>query len=120
MFDPTTSIVHMTCPCCGAQELRPSALHVTVFDVDKPHRIAFFCPGCTEEITHLLSAEACQFLIHEMGVGYAYMDVPAEALEEKTGPPISPDDVLEFALRIRGITPMFSDEGLAEEIRVVW
>jgi len=99
-MDVSSSRVKVDCTTCGPQLLRPSALHVTIVGAD--HRVAFFCPRCTEEISKPIDQVASEFLVDRLGVHYEIVDVPAEFLEVKGGPPISPDDVMDFAMAIRG------------------
>jgi predicted RNA-binding Zn-ribbon protein involved in translation (DUF1610 family) len=119
MLDPTSSLVALACPCCGDLELRPSALHVTVFNPSAVHQVRFFCPSCTDEIVMPLTVTASDFLIRTLGVGFDEAVVPAEFLEDKSGPPLTSDDVLDFCLALRGVDIRFASD-LPEELRVAW
>jgi len=96
------AIFTATCPTCGPRELRASALHLTVFDHGRNAFYAFFCPGCTDEVRHSADIDTL-VLLSQAGVGCTEIHVPDEVLDPaRTGPPISPDDVMEFAVALRG------------------
>lgn len=100
------------CPDCGPQNLRPSALHLTVYSHGEGHTYAFFCPGCTEEVTRAASEEVLMQLMNA-GVSSSEVIVPLEVLEHPpvTAPPISVDDVMEFVVELRQFGRLVAPEG---------
>lgn len=94
-------LLEVACPDCGPCELRTTGLHLVVFDHGHGSYAAFFCPGCTEEIRLGVDLEA-QLTLVTAGVGVTEVAVPDEMLDPaRSGPAISPDDVMEFALALR-------------------
>lgn len=108
-----SQIIRAECDRCGPQDLRPTALHLTVFSHGEGHHYAFFCPGCTEEVVHPADLDVC-LLLRGAGVAASEVIVPLEVLEHPPAsiPPISPDDVMEFVVRLRGLGRSIDDEQL--------
>lgn len=89
------------CHTCGVTRLRPTAFHLTVFDHGDGAFFTFFCPGCTEEIRHDACLDTALALM-AAGVATTEVHVPDEVLDPaRSGPAISPDDVMEFVLALR-------------------
>jgi len=107
-MDDGTPSIWVTCPACGDQRLRPSALHITVYSHGR-NVYRFFCHQCADEVVKPVPQETCELLL-EAGVEYNEVHVPAEVLEHPPAhvPPISPDDVLEFILELRQMRPASS------------
>lgn len=105
-------LIIAACPECGRQELRPSALHLTVFSHGEGHTYAFFCPGCTEEITQPASQEIV-LLLMRAGVSSSEVEVPLEVLEHPPAsvPAISVDDVMEFVVGLRQFGRLVTPDG---------
>lgn len=87
------------------EDLRPTAILMTVYDCDPTGEqgyYSFFCPRCTEQSRCDLNA-AIITALKSVGVRTHVVHVPEEALEPKNGPPISPDDILDFHIAINGL-----------------
>lgn len=92
--------IKVTCPICGEQELRPSGLHLTVFDAGDAHFYEFFCPGCHEHVRKPAD-ETIQGLLMSADVEHTFEHVPLEVLEAHNGPSITVDDVMDFVVALR-------------------
>jgi len=91
----------VTCPTCGDQDLRASALHLTVFDHGRNSFYSFFCPGCTEEVRHRADIDVL-IVLCQAEVACTEIHVPDECLDPaRSGPPISSDDVMDFVVALR-------------------
>jgi len=67
---------------------------------------AFSCSTCLEEVRKPADDHVVSLLVSG-GVQATVWDLPGEALETKDGPPLSYDDLLDFALRL-GETDLLS------------
>ena len=98
--------IKASCPCCGDVELTPAQVRLVVCSVSEWSYYAFGCSTCGDEIRKPAGTEV-QGLLRTGGVAVERWVVPAEALEEHTGPAITYDDVLDFALRLESlVTPV--------------
>lgn len=89
--------IKASCPSCGDVELTPSQVRLVVCSVKAWSYYAFVCTTCLEEIRKPAGRDVVALLISG-GVVAEPWTVPAEALEEHSGPVLSYDDVLDFAL----------------------
>ena len=89
--------VWVTCPICGNVEVSADAVRLKLgYGDEVGHSTYFFdCPKCKEHVTKPANGTAIRLLL-KAGVPFANLGMPAEALEEHTGPPITADDVLDF------------------------
>jgi hypothetical protein len=98
--------IKASCPCCGDVELKPAQVRLVVCSVGEWSYYAFACTTCGDEVRKPAGPQV-QSLLRTGGVAVEHWVVPAEALEEHTGPTISYDDVLDFALRLEALdTPL--------------
>jgi len=67
---------------------------------------SFCCPTCTAEVRKPADDHVVSLLVSG-GVPAQVWDLPAEVLEVKTGPVITYDDLLDFALEL-GSTDLLS------------
>jgi hypothetical protein len=93
--------IKASCPACGEVELTNADVRLRVCSHASLSYYAFDCPGCHDEVRkpaddHVIS------LLMSGGVKAEVWDVPAEALEPKTGALLSYDDLLDFALQLQG------------------
>lgn len=90
-----------TCPDCGEVELKPDDLRLLVCqqDASKSH-YAFTCPKCLKLVRKPADDKVCALLLSG-GVQAEVWHIPDEALESHSGPMISYDDLLTFALRLK-------------------
>lgn len=104
----TVETITADCPSCGPQCLRVSAYHLTIFDTGENCYYSFFCPGCTEEIRGDADLDLVVILL-EAGVTATEVLVPDEVLDpvRHGGPPISPDDVMDFVVGLRNADPHY-------------
>lgn len=84
------------------EDLRESAILMTIFDSGVTGYYSFFCPHCSEESQRALT-DGHLLALSNAGVRTHTVHVPEEFLEEKGGPPISPDDILDFHIAINAI-----------------
>jgi hypothetical protein len=84
--------IRVRCPICGVVTLL--AFDVTL-QIGPDSTYSFTCPQCGEHITKPADERILKLLL-AVGDIPSGSSVPAEALEEHTGPPISADDVLTF------------------------
>jgi len=96
------SIIKASCPGCGDVEITPAQVWLVVCTVPSWTHYAFECPGCVEEVRKHASDEVVA-LLRDAGVVPDQWVVPAEALEQHTGAPISWDDVLDFTVALYAV-----------------
>jgi hypothetical protein len=89
--------IKASCPSCGDVELTPAQVRLVVCTVPSWSFYAFTCGACRDEVRKPADSEVVR-LLRSGGVLPEPWAVPAEALEEHTGPAIGWDDVLDFAL----------------------
>ena len=85
------------CPSCGVVRLRVPDLTVRVCLDDERGEYRFRCPRCSESVIHEATSAICA-LLASVGVQEEVWRLPAELLERKTGPALTPDDLLDFHL----------------------
>lgn len=93
--------IKASCPSCGDVELTPAQVRLVTCTVKAWSYYAFICGVCLEEIRKPAGRDVVALLISG-GVVAEPWAVPAEALEEHTGPTLGYDDVLDFALWLEG------------------
>ena len=87
-----------TCPACHVEVvLRPSALHMTLYDNGFDGFYSFFCPKCTELCDKQMDFGIVRIL-KEAGVRHTLVHIPLEITERGTtpAPEISSDDIMDF------------------------
>lgn len=97
MYEDLPAITASCSECAAESTLRPSAFRMTIFDSGRGSYYSFFCPSCTEESRRELDP-ALEVILCRFGVRLTLVHVPLEVLEPKGGPPISPEDVMDFVL----------------------
>jgi hypothetical protein len=85
------------CPGCGAVRLRVPDLTVRVCADDDRAAYRFRCPSCEAAVVHDASPSICALLI-SVGVREEVWRLPAELREQRVGPALTPDDLLDFHL----------------------
>jgi hypothetical protein len=91
--------IKATCPVCGEVELTPEDLQLMVCRQAELSYYAFRCPHCLDEVRKPADEQVVSLLVSG-GVRPTPWSVPEEALETHTGPRITYDDVLDFALAL--------------------
>ncbi len=91
--------IKASCPTCGEVELTSKDIALRVCNHAPLSYYAFTCPKCRDEVRkpaddHIVS------LLMSGGVRPQMWEVPAEALEAKSGPALTYDDLLDFVLQL--------------------
>ena len=94
--------IKASCPVCGDVELKPSQLRLVVCNRSEWSYYAFTCTTCADEVRKPADEEVVALLVSG-GVLAERWTIPAEALEERVGPVINYDDVLDFALAMDSV-----------------
>lgn len=89
--------IKASCPGCGDVELTPQQVRLVVCSVKAWSYYGFSCPECLEDVRKPAGTDVVS-LLASGGVVAERWVVPAEVLEEHSGPALSYDDVLDFAL----------------------
>lgn len=97
------SIIKATCVMCGEIELSPAEIRLVVCTRPQLSFYSFNCGKCQNEVRNSATSQIIT-LLSGGGVAIETWVIPAEALEEHPGPPISYDDVLDFALAMKRST----------------
>ncbi len=89
--------IKASCPSCGDVELTPTQVRLVVCSVTSWSYYAFTCTTCQDEVRKPAGRDVVALLVSG-GVVAEPWNIPAEALEEHSGPVLTYDDVLDFAL----------------------
>lgn len=89
------AIIRASCPDCGDVELTSRDVTVRVNSTTNEGSYAFQCPECQMAVSKTAESRIIDLLVSS-GVELYVWKPPAELLEEKSGPAISYDDLLEF------------------------
>ena len=103
--------IKASCPSCGEVELTPADVSLMVCSHAPLSYYAFHCPACTEEVRKPADDHVVSLLVSG-GVPATVWEIPAEALEPRTGPVLTYDDLLDFALKLGGtdlLAPVAAD-----------
>jgi hypothetical protein len=87
--------IRAQCPTCGDVRLTAGELTVRVCSDDDHGSYRFRCPGCDAPVAKPASAHIVELLVSS-GVRLEMWRRPAELLEHHSGPPLTPDDLLDF------------------------
>lgn len=93
--------IKASCPACGGIELSPEQIDLMVCSHATKSYYCFTCPSCAVEVRKTADDHVVSLLLSG-GVPAQVWDLPAEALEVKTGPALCYDDLLDFALQLAG------------------
>ena len=91
--------IKASCPTCGEVELTPADVRLMVCSHAPLSYYAFTCTGCLETVKKPADDHVVSLLVSG-GVPAEVWEVPLEALEPHTGPALSYDDLLDFALQL--------------------
>jgi hypothetical protein len=89
--------IKATCPVCGDVDLTTAQVRLVVCSEPLWSYYSFRCTTCRDEVRKPADEEVVTLLVSG-GVVPERWEIPAEALEERNGPVITYDDVLDFAL----------------------
>jgi predicted RNA-binding Zn-ribbon protein involved in translation (DUF1610 family) len=93
--------IKASCPTCGEVELTPADVSLVVCSHAPLSYYSFACPGCTEQVRKPADDHVVSLLVSG-GVPATVWEVPAEALEPRTGPALTYDDLLDLAIFLNG------------------
>ncbi|HWH30031.1 MAG TPA: hypothetical protein VNU26_13935 [Mycobacteriales bacterium] len=103
--------IKASCPSCGEVELTPADVSLMVCSHAPLSYYAFTCPSCADEVRKPADDHVVSLLVSG-GVPATVWDVPAEALEPRTGPALTYDDLLDLALQLEStdlLAPVAAD-----------
>lgn len=89
--------IRATCPACGDVQLGVNDVSVRVCADDNRSSYCFQCPTCGFGVAKDADQRIVDLLVSS-GVHMDVWHVPAELLEEKDGPALNHDDLLDFHL----------------------
>lgn len=89
--------IKASCPTCGEVELTPADVSLMVCSHAPLSYYAFHCTTCQEEVRKPADDHVISLLVSG-GVPAQVWELPAEAMEDKAGPRLTYDDLLDFAL----------------------
>ncbi len=95
------TIIKATCPSCGDVELSRDQVRLVVHPLADRSFYGFTCTRCGEPVRKPAGDEVVRLLTMG-GVVAERIAVPAEALEQHSGPPITADDLLDFSAWLAG------------------
>ena len=95
MTNPTFFTVH--CPDCGDIDLTADELWLVLPNAGAAH-YDFVCPDCRSHVRH----EADEAMVSFLGglVATEELEIPAEALEDHTGQPLTLDDLIDLMVSL--------------------
>ncbi|HZJ26807.1 MAG TPA: hypothetical protein VFF40_07320 [Acidimicrobiia bacterium] len=94
--------IRANCPSCGDVQLRATDLVVRVCSDDESGSYCFRCPSCEHAVAKEASRRIVDLLVSS-GVRMQVWRLPAELAEHRyAGPPIAPDDLLDFHQLLAG------------------
>ncbi len=91
--------IKASCPTCGEVELTPADVSLVVCSHAALSYYSFACPGCTVQVRKPADDHVVSLLVSG-GVPATVWEVPAEALEPRTGPALTYDDLLDLAIEL--------------------
>jgi len=90
----TDTRITTSCPTCGEVELLAEQMWVVLADPAERSHYGFRCPSCGDESRHNADLETLALLASLVPV--ELMEVPAEALEPRSGGPLTDDDLIDL------------------------
>ncbi len=91
--------IRATCPACGEVELTPPDVELRVCRVEERSFYAFVCPECYRTVSKPADRRVVR-LLTSGGVPAQPWDPPEEALEPRSGPALTWDDLLDLHLEL--------------------
>ena len=99
---PNRSRVQGRCPTCGPLTLLPGDVTCSVPDPEAPGLAEFHCPVCDRAVFYPLTPQDAKVLLL-LGGRKATGPVPLELIEEKSGPPVSLDELVDLHLELERV-----------------
>ena len=93
--------IKASCPTCGEVELTPADVSLVVCSHAPLSYYSFACPSCSESVRKPADDHVVSLLMSG-GVHAEVWELPAEALETHSGPALTYDDLLDFAIELAG------------------
>jgi len=97
--EPAMTTIKASCPTCGEVELTSDDVRLMVCNHAPLSYYAFDCPSCADDVRKPADDHIVSLLVSGGVVAHVW-EIPAEALEIKSGPALSYDDLLDFALHL--------------------
>jgi predicted RNA-binding Zn-ribbon protein involved in translation (DUF1610 family) len=92
--------IKATCPFCGEVDLSADDIVLKIGAKSETNSYSFACPGCGDTVQKPADRRVVRLLLSG-GVVPVPVHIPAEALEAKSGPPLTHDDLLDFHYRLQ-------------------
>lgn len=92
--------IRANCPSCGDVQLKAADLLVRVCSDDERGSYCFRCPECERPVAKDASRRIVDLLVSS-GVRMQVWRLPAELAEARSGPTLTPDDLLDFHLMLQ-------------------
>lgn len=92
--------IRANCPTCGDVQLKAGQLVVRVCSDDDQGSYCFTCPECDRAVAKEASQRIVDLLVSS-GVRLQVWRRPAELREARSGPTLTPDDLLDFHLLLQ-------------------
>jgi hypothetical protein len=92
--------IRANCPSCGDVQLTAGDLTVRVCSDTEQGSYNFRCPSCRAAVAKDASRRIVDLLVSS-GVRMQVWRLPAELSESRTGPTLTPDDLLDFHLLLQ-------------------
>jgi len=96
----TLTTIRAHCPTCGDVQLTSGDLTVRVCADTERGSYSFHCPECERAVAKDASQRIIDLLVSS-GVKMQVWRLPAEVREERAGPALTPDDLLDFHLMLQ-------------------
>ena len=87
--------IRASCPTCGDVELSTAEVQVLMCSSTSEGSYVFRCPTCELAVSKPAEPNVVDVLVAS-GVSLSVWQLPAELTEERQGPPIGYDDLLDF------------------------
>lgn len=87
--------IKATCPGCGEINLTADDIVLRIGGAKAGNTYCFSCPACSRFVEKPADERIVRLLVSG-GVMPTVVEIPAEALEVRSGPPIDYDDLLDF------------------------
>lgn len=94
------AIIRASCPTCGDVELTTRDVRVLLCSTTYESSYAFQCPKCRVAVSKPAEDRVVDVLLAS-GIALSVWRMPAEMNEDKSGPRINYDDLLEFHFQLR-------------------
>ena len=86
------------CPSCGEVELMAEQMWLVMTDPPDRTHFGFHCPACEQRVAHPADRRLVRVLAALLPV--EVLEIPGEALEERSGPALTYDDLIDLMLSL--------------------